>query len=246
MNIHSLEKDKARLTALLDDERRERLDAFRKEEDALRSLAGGLLMRHIAGGKMIRYTEKGKPFVEGGPFFSMAHSGDYAAAVVSPRAQVGIDIENTEDMRGGNFSSLAKKAFHPDELRYFNEKPELRRFYEIWTQKEAFAKMKGERLGIGLKTFSVFSFSVPPFSQQYEVGREQPAAYMRLFQNLDPYIVAVCAAESVAVESFEKIEAVARGIVLGKHANTPPVSPAAAPGRYCAGSWRGAGPDLCR
>jgi hypothetical protein len=60
MNIFSLEKDKARLTALLDDERRERLDAFRKEEDALRSLAGGLLMRYIADEKTIRYTEKGK------------------------------------------------------------------------------------------------------------------------------------------------------------------------------------------
>jgi 4'-phosphopantetheinyl transferase len=207
INIHSLEKDKARLTALLDDERREKLNAFRQGKDALRSLAGGLLMRRAAGGKPIRYTEKGKPFVEGGPFFSVSHSGDYAAAVVSQSAYVGIDIENTENMRGGKFSALAQKAFHPEELAYFAEKPERERFYEIWTQKEAFVKMKGEGLGLGLKTFTVLPLSGSRFPTNHESGGEQQAAYTRIFRDFAPYIIAVCSAEPVAVERVETLYA---------------------------------------
>jgi 4'-phosphopantetheinyl transferase len=198
INIHSLEKDKARLAVLLDEERREKLNAIRQEEDALRSLAGGLLMRRAAGGKPVRYTEKGKPFVEGGPFFSVSHSGDYAAAVVCPNAPVGIDIENTEDMRGGNFFSLAKRAFHPEELAYFAENPERGRFYEIWTQKEAFVKMRGEGLGIGLHTFNVLRFS-----PRHEADGGQQTAYTRIFRDVAPYLIAVCSAEPVAVESIE-------------------------------------------
>jgi 4'-phosphopantetheinyl transferase len=202
LNIHSFVKDKARLTALLDEERRERLAAFHKEKDALRSLAGGLLMRHIAGGKTIAYTAAGKPFVEGGPFFSVSHAGDYAAAVVSPNAPVGIDIENTENVRGGDFWPLAKRAFHPKELAFFIQRPDWRRFYEIWTQKEAFVKMRGDGLGIGLNTVNVLRFST-----RREPGGEPQTAYTRVFRDADPYIIAVCSAEPIVAGSIEALQA---------------------------------------
>jgi 4'-phosphopantetheinyl transferase len=201
LNIHSVEKDKARLVALLDEERRERLGTLHGE-DALRSLAGGLLMRYIADGKPIRYSATGKPFVEGGPFFSVSHAGDYAAAVVSPNAPVGIDIENTENVRGGDFLPLAKKAFHPEELLYFTEKPDRRRFYAIWTQKEAFVKMRGSGIGGGLSTFNVLRFS-----PRREAGGEPQTAYTRLFRDVAPYIIAVCAAEPITAESVEVLHA---------------------------------------
>lgn len=195
-------KDKARLAALLDDERRERINAFHEEKDALRSLAGGLLMRYIAGGKTIAYTATGKPFAEGGPFFSVSHAGDYAAAVVAQNAPVGIDIENMENARGDNFWPLAKKAFHPEELLYFTKKPDRRRFYEIWTQKEAFVKMRGDGLGIGLNTVNVLRFST-----RREPGGEPQTAYTRVFRDADPYIIAVCSAEPIVAGSIEALQA---------------------------------------
>jgi 4'-phosphopantetheinyl transferase len=149
INIHSLANEKARFMGMLDDGQREKVKAFRREDDALRSLAGGLLVRYIAGGKTVEYAEKGKPYIAGGPFFNVSHSGDYAAAVVSASAPVGIDIEDTGNMRGGKFSALAKAVFHPDEFRYFNEAPSPQRFYEIWTQKEAFAKCTGTASAAG-------------------------------------------------------------------------------------------------
>jgi 4'-phosphopantetheinyl transferase len=191
INIHSFAKDKARLMDALDDTQRKKVNAYRREDDALRSLAGWLLMRHIAGDKTVKYTEKGKPYIEGGPFFSVSHSGDYAVAVVSGTAPVGIDIENTEDTRGGKFSALAKAFFHPDELCHFNESPSPRHFYEIWTQKEAFTKMKGDGLSVGLKTFNVLDLA----GNSGTGSNNQP--YIRLFWDLDPYLIAVCSIDPV-------------------------------------------------
>jgi 4'-phosphopantetheinyl transferase len=190
INVCSLAGEKARLMEALDDGQRQRVGAFRREDDALRSLAGGLLVRYVAGGEPVRYTEKGKPYVAGGPFFNVSHSGDYAVIAVGA-APVGIDIEHMGNPRGGNLASRAEAFFHPDELRYFGENPSLRRFYEIWTQKEAFAKMKGDGLGIGLKTFSVLDLG------GREGGPDDRSAYMRLIRDLDPYIIAVCSLEPV-------------------------------------------------
>jgi 4'-phosphopantetheinyl transferase len=178
----------------LDDGQRQRVRAFRLKDDALRSLAGGLLVRYIAGGKTVQYTEKGKPYVAGGPFFNVSHSGDYAV-MVSGTAPVGIDIEHTGNPRGGNFASLAEEFFHPDEFRYFGKNPSLQRFYEIWTQKEAFAKMKGDGLGIGLKTFSVLNLD-----GRKGTGPDNLPAYTRLIRDLDPYIIAVCSLEPAEPE----------------------------------------------
>jgi 4'-phosphopantetheinyl transferase len=185
----------------LDGEQQKKVNAYRQEDDALRSLAGQLLIRHIADGKPVTYTAKGKPSVEGGPFFNVSHSGNYAAAVVSDTAPVGIDLEFAENTRGGNFSALAKAAFHPEELQFYNENPDRRHFYEIWTRKEAFAKMKGEGLGIGLKTFSILE---PSLSNP---NPGSPPAYTRLFHDLPSYIIAVCSTEPVKIKTLTALSA---------------------------------------
>jgi 4'-phosphopantetheinyl transferase len=192
----------------LDDGQRQKAGAFRREDDALRSLAGGLLVRYVAGGKTVMYTEKGKPYVAGGPFFNVSHSGDYAA-IVAGTAPVGIDIEHTGNPRGGNLASLAEAFFHPDELRYFHENPSLRRFYEIWTQKEAFAKMKGDGLGAGLRTFSVLNLG-----GREGTGSDGRPAYSRLIRDLDPYIIAVCSPEPAEPAAAKVIAALEADVFL--------------------------------
>jgi 4'-phosphopantetheinyl transferase len=204
INVRALSNDGARLTGLLGEEVREKVAACRREDDALRSLAGGLLTWRIANRKPVGYTDKGKPFIAGGPFFNVSHSGDYAAAVVSENAPVGIDIENTENNRGGNFSRLAEKAFHPEELSRFNKNPTRQHFYEVWTQKEAFVKMKGGGLGIGLKTFIVLS---PAWNGLAQVaGTDGDARFFtRLIRDLAPYVIAVCSTEPIVIKAFERL-----------------------------------------
>ena len=47
---------------------------------------------------LIRIAETRKPFLQGDPFhFSISHSGEYAAAIVSSRNRVGVDIETVSE-----------------------------------------------------------------------------------------------------------------------------------------------------
>jgi 4'-phosphopantetheinyl transferase EntD len=63
----------------------------------LQHLAGRYLLQHLYPGfpfHLIEIADTRKPYVPGDPFhFSISHCGNYAAAVVSTRNRVGIDVE---------------------------------------------------------------------------------------------------------------------------------------------------------
>ena len=63
----------------------------------LQHLAGRLLLKEMYPDfpvKLIRIADTKKPFLENEPFhFSISHCGDYAAAMVSKSARVGVDVE---------------------------------------------------------------------------------------------------------------------------------------------------------
>ena len=88
-----------------------RLKAAEKrfEKDALLELAaGGLLVCALAAlgvafdDSLLRVSPGGKPFLHGGPYFSLSHSGDVAMCAVAARP-VGCDVERDvpldEEMR---------------------------------------------------------------------------------------------------------------------------------------------------
>ena len=71
---------------------------------------------------------------------SLSHSGEYAAAIVSDRGTVGIDIEK----RGPRILRVAERFMTPGELEnargeYFQDK-----LYIHWCTKEAVYKMLGD------------------------------------------------------------------------------------------------------
>ncbi len=73
-------------------------------------------------------TEKGKPYAEGLPHFSISHSGEWVVAVVSENP-VGIDIEQV-------------RPIDPRLAERIGADPE--RFFEEWTAKEAYFKIHGD------------------------------------------------------------------------------------------------------
>jgi phosphopantetheine--protein transferase-like protein len=106
-----------------------------------------------------------------GAHFSVSHSGSYLAIAFSDY-EVGIDIEHTERRHSDaeRYLAIARRFFLPDESAYvagysvrgeasapFREgAPEevKRRFFRIWTAKEAAVKYTGEGIARGFGAFS--------------------------------------------------------------------------------------------
>ena len=126
--------------------RKKRIDRLTAPDSRMRSLAGELLVLqtlkkeyNIDG--VIECDEKGKPYLKGNEIFiSIAHSGEYVACAVD-ESPIGIDIEKIRDI---DFK-ITNRVCSEEEKEYLfeNEAEKLYRFYEIWTAKEAFFKMRG-------------------------------------------------------------------------------------------------------
>jgi 4'-phosphopantetheinyl transferase len=110
-----------------------------------------------------RRDQHGKPFVAAPgdlpPFeFSLSHTRERVALLVTDGSPCGIDVEQIE--RANDLQLVAEKICAPLETAWLSGLPaqEWREaFFQLWTLKEAFAKAKG--LGLALPWKSV-AFSV--------------------------------------------------------------------------------------
>ena len=85
------------------------------------------------------FTPDGKPYIAGGPHFSISHC-QTALAVAIDNRPVGIDVES---IRKWN-PSLAERTMNAAELALIARDPDpARAFIRLWTRKEAFLKWKG-------------------------------------------------------------------------------------------------------
>ncbi|RPD41562.1 4'-phosphopantetheinyl transferase family protein [Chitinophaga barathri] len=88
----------------------------------------------------IRILESRKPYIPGNPYyFSISHCGDYAAAIVSKREHVGIDIENVQPKIG----RVAHKFLAPREVEFMSAANKLQHQTVCWSAKEAVYKWYG-------------------------------------------------------------------------------------------------------
>ena len=142
------------------EKRRERVLAYKIREDQKRSLAAGLLLEHILGekgysGDMIEAEKNGKLYLPGVNdfFFSLSHSGEYAACVVSD-VPVGVDIQKKRVTK----ANIAKRFFQLEESERIAKAPEKNKedlFFRYWTGKESYLKLTGQGLSGGLDNFFV-------------------------------------------------------------------------------------------
>lgn len=76
------------------------------------------------------------------PHFSISHSGDWVACLVSRNAAVGLDIEVQDPAR--DIDAISEAAFLPDERLWLSSSSRAERlesFYDLWCQKEALHKL---------------------------------------------------------------------------------------------------------
>ncbi len=139
--------------AQLSPSRKERIDRLRRPEDRQRSLAAELLVQELlkehygVTGAKLCCKPNGQPYLENCRLqVSISHCGQMVACAVS-KMPVGIDIERIRpiDLR------IARHTCVPEELDYLqasergvcSDPDVLRRFFEIWTAKEAYFKKCG-------------------------------------------------------------------------------------------------------
>lgn len=128
--------------------RKQKVLRCKQKEDQLRSLAGGLLIKHALEEELLPYGElefeensNGKVLVNMELYpvwFNLSHSGDFAAVVISNH-KVGIDIQQERDIKSRE--RMIQMCYND------KEKESGKSFCYRWTRKEAYAKM----LGLGLK-----------------------------------------------------------------------------------------------
>lgn len=163
----------------VDSERLKKTARLRQHDDRLRSLSCGLLLQYgvehmhdindtwpvsgwtfltvkeLLGGISQRrdflyhYGRWGKPYITDGPYFSLSHSGEYAACAVSAE-EVGLDIQKIREI---SCDRLAHRFFTEKEWKALlgcDEAERDRLFYRLWTRKEAYGKFTGRGLADSL------------------------------------------------------------------------------------------------
>ena len=142
------------------EKRRKKVLSYRVREDQKRSLAAGLLLEHILGekgysGDMVAAEENGKLYLPevNDFFFSLSHSGEYAACVVSD-VPVGVDIQKKRITK----ANIARRFFRMKEAERIEKEPQEKQddlFFRYWTRKESYLKLTGQGFKGGLDTFLV-------------------------------------------------------------------------------------------
>lgn len=85
-----------------------------------------------------QYNEHGKPFIEGGPHFSLSHCKEGIAVAVAEEP-IGIDIEHIRHVD----EDLIKRTMNDEEIRLIASANANVAFTRLWTQKEAVVKAQG-------------------------------------------------------------------------------------------------------
>jgi len=101
-------------------------------------------------------TAEGKPFLEGGPSFNVAHSSSWVVVGLAPRGRLGVDVEARRSLT--DMDGLVARFFAPEEVAAYEALPVGERaaaFFRAWARKEALLKARGGGLSIPLDSFAV-------------------------------------------------------------------------------------------
>lgn len=181
------------LVATLPPARARYMRSFLREEDRLRCLAGWLLMARIMGQdgildeSAIQRGPQGKPSRVNGPYFNLAHSGNYVLLAVG-NVELGADIEQWRD---DDYRALAGLAFHPTERAWLAGHMCARSFFDMWTAKESYLKWLGTGL---LREPASFSLTLRGHTAHVQ---ERPNLHLGLYDDITGYSIAVCAASEL-------------------------------------------------
>ena len=117
---------------LLPNSRRERALGYIYEKDKLLSIGGSYLLKKYVGDKELRENSEGKPYIDGGPFFNISHSGDYTVLATHQTREVGVDIELIDQSK----VRAIRYTLNEEEKKETN----VETIFKMWSNKESLVK----------------------------------------------------------------------------------------------------------
>ena len=136
------EAEVQRMLPLVSAQRREQALRYKHTFGRFCCLRSWLMLQELIGPFADwTYNEHGKPFIEGGPYFSISHCKNGIAVAVNDEP-IGIDIEH---IRKADESLIERTMSQEECQRLMANSQELRDrdFTRLWTQKEAVVKWQG-------------------------------------------------------------------------------------------------------
>ena len=162
--------------SLMNQSKQQRVLKYRFDEDKKRSVFGELLARRMIAERLnldyksivFNQDENSKPYAENLDIeFNISHSGELVICALGDK-KIGVDIEKIRDIDDKVFNVVCTN----EELSYINDESitkeeKLKRFFEIWTFKEAYFKCLGTGI-TDLKSISFFDEKIRKFTSNKE------------------------------------------------------------------------------
>lgn len=121
------------------------LNSLGKEKRNLHWLATRVLLRKMINTNTyidFRVDDSGKPYLANHPHhFSLSHSNEYAAVMISKTRKVGIDIEIIKS----KIEKVQHKFLADEELAFLTSESRIEKLYICWCAKEALYKLNGKK-----------------------------------------------------------------------------------------------------
>jgi len=145
-------------------------EAFKFQSRNLHWLASRVLLQEVVQSKTeskqlkVLKQPNGRPYINNLEWnFSMSHSGDYAAVLLSKTGSVGVDIEQISE----RVKKIAPKFINDYEWQHLEGKNDLHTMYLIWSAKESIFKWFGDGSVDFKKQIQIF-FPIADNATQFE------------------------------------------------------------------------------
>lgn len=198
--VNVKEKIKPHLSTMLQKylsvEEQEKINRYRRWQDAQRSLVGRILIRSLICKEFsIKYDQVaftvnkfGKPALkhQNDCHFNISHSGQWVVGALD-HGLIGIDIEEITEID----LKIADRFFSPEECCQLKKLPlEYRSsfFFDLWTLKESYIKAVGKGLSLPLNSFTILN---KPGA--IEIIGAAHKFFFRQYDGFEGYKLSVCA-----------------------------------------------------
>jgi 4'-phosphopantetheinyl transferase len=214
----------ARLKECLNSEERERSGKFRFEKDQCNYISARGALRTILGSYLnerpddlaFGYGPYGKPFLAHPPAeheltFNLSHCMDMAVIGVASCRRIGVDVETIRELP--EWEHIVERHFSREErisIGSADGEARNRRFFHIWTRREAAAKARGLDLSAALSDIDIPLY--PPGSGARFEQKEKGVWSLQDLQLGPSHTGAMCAEGETCDAVFRDFDPLLRGI----------------------------------